>query len=173
MTRWTSFALAAAMALAASAAAAQTVILVRHGEKVDDSADAALSEAGLARAQALAQVVRQAGITQVFSTPLQRTRATVAPAAQAAGLPLRDLDLEGGVAVHAARTAATLRALAADDIALVAGHSNTIPDIVRALGVTDAADIADCEFDRLTLIELDEGAPRVIIARYGAPSGTC
>ena len=162
-----------ALALTSQAAAAQTVILVRHAEKVDASADPLLSEAGLARAQALAVVTAQAGLTHVYSTPLQRTRLTATPAAEAAGLTVETLDLSGGGAAHIARTAETLRGLDDDDVALVVGHSNTVPAIARALGVAEVADMSDCEYDRLIVIELKDGAARVVTGRYGAASGTC
>ena len=76
----------AALILVAQPVSAQTVILVRHAEKVDASADPLLSEPGVMRAQALAAVTAQADLTHVYSTPLQRTRLTAAPAAEAAGL---------------------------------------------------------------------------------------
>lgn len=163
----------AALVLMAQPVAAQTVILVRHAEKVDASADPALSEAGAARAQALAAVTAQAGLTHVYSTPLQRTRLTATPAAEAAGLTIETLDLSGGGAAHIARTAGILRGLDDDDVVLVVGHSNTVPAIARALGVAEVADMSDCEYDRLIVIELKEGAARAVTGRYGAPSEPC
>lgn len=163
----------AALVLMAQPVAAQTVILVRHAEKMDASADPALSEAGAARAQALAAVTAQAGLTHVYSTPLQRTRSTAAPAAEAAGLGIEALDLSGGGAAHIARAAGILRGLDDDDVVLVVGHSNTVPAIARALGVAEVADMSDCEYDRLIVIELKEGAARAVTGRYGAPSEPC
>ena len=167
------FAAVAALVMAAQPVAAQTIILVRHAEKVDASADPLLSEAGQVRAQALSAVTAEAGLTHAYSTPLQRTRLTATPAAEAAGLTVQTLDLTGGGAAHIARTVETLRGLGADDVALVVGHSNTVPAIARALGVADVADMSDCEYDRLYVIELKEGAARAVTGRYGAPSGTC
>lgn len=163
-----------ALALLAPPVAAQTIILARHGEKADSSSDPLLNEAGQARAQALAAAVAQAGLTHVFSTPLQRTRDTAAPAAQAAGLQIETLSLDGGGAAHIARTAATLRALGPDDTALVVGHSNTIPEIARALGLADTAAMSDCEYDRLIVVRLNaQGAARAVASRYGAPTQPC
>ena len=163
----------AILALTAQPVLAQTVILVRHAEKVDASADPLLSEAGQARAQALAAVTAEAGLTHAYSTPLQRTRLTATPAAEAEGLTVQVLDLSGGGAAHIARTVETLRGLGADDVALVVGHSNTVPAIARALGVAGVADMSDCEYDRLYVIELKEGAARAVTGRYGAPSEAC
>jgi broad specificity phosphatase PhoE len=71
------FQFAAALSLiAAGAASAQTVILVRHAEKVDNSNDPALSGEGEARATALAVALSAADLTHIFVTPLQRTRLT-------------------------------------------------------------------------------------------------
>lgn len=173
----TLFAAAAALMLAGTLTVqpvlAQTVILVRHAEKVDASADPLLSEAGTTRAQALVAVTAQAGLTHVYSTPLQRTRLTATPSAEAAGLEVQTLSLEGGGAAHVARTAETLKELDDDAVVLVVGHSNTVPAIARALGVPDVADMSDCEYDRLIVIELKEGAARAVTGRYGAPTEPC
>ena len=167
-------AFATALTLLGQPAVAQTIILARHGEKVDASADPLLSEAGQARAQALAAAVVQARLTHVFSTPLQRTRGTAAPAAQAADLEIQTLSLDGGGAAHIARTASILRALGPDDTALVVGHSNTIPEIARALGLTDTAAMSDCEYDRLIVVRLKaDGAAQAVTGRYGAPTQPC
>jgi phosphohistidine phosphatase SixA len=157
----------------AGPAAAQTVILARHGEKADASADPLLSEAGVARSEALALAVARAGVTHVFSTPLQRTRLTGGPAAAAAGVDVRPVSLEGGGAAHIARMTETLKALGSDDVALVVGHSNTVPAIAEALGVAGVSAISDCEYDRLIVIDMDGGAVRAVTGRYGAPTAPC
>jgi broad specificity phosphatase PhoE len=58
--------------LTAGSSVAQTVILVRHAEKVDASADPVLSEAGQRRAFDLAVALGDADLTHVFTSPLQR-----------------------------------------------------------------------------------------------------
>ena len=68
-----------------SAAAPATIIVVRHAEKVDDSRDPALSEAGAKRAEALAEMLEHAGLDAVYASQYQRTRLTAMPAAEAAG----------------------------------------------------------------------------------------
>ena len=77
-----------AVLLLAEPAAAQetTVVLVRHAEKVDESADAALSAAGLARAAALGAALEHAGVRAIFVTQFQRTRGTAEPLATRLGL---------------------------------------------------------------------------------------
>ena len=71
------------LAGAVSSAQAETVlILIRHGEKVDESQDADLNDAGQARAHALAAMLKDAGIQAIYSTDYRRTLETVKPTAE-------------------------------------------------------------------------------------------
>lgn len=74
-------AVAACLGLAAAAPAAgqQAVLLVRHAEKVDESA-------GSARAQALARSLASTGIEAIFVTQYKRTGLTAEPLAARLGL---------------------------------------------------------------------------------------
>ena len=74
-----------------------TVIVVRHAEKIDDSRDPALSEAGVERAEALAEALAHAGLDAAYASQYQRTRLTAMPAAQAAGLSVRIAPIEGDI----------------------------------------------------------------------------
>ena len=50
---------------------------------------------------------------------------------------------------------------------LVVGHSNTVPDILKALGVVNVMPIADHEYDRLVLLQLTkDAAPSMQVLRY-------
>src|SRR5215203_1108674 len=111
-----------------------TVFLVRHAEKAAAPADdPALTEAGRARATALAAALRDAHLDAAFTTQLRRTQDTARPSADAAGLALRVVGVGRDAASHAAAVADSVRALASGSTALVVGHSNTIPAIVTAL----------------------------------------
>ncbi len=164
--------LAAALSLlTAGSAMAQTVVLVRHAEKVDASADPVLSEAGERRAAALAVALSGSDLTHVFTSPLQRTRLTARPAAEAHAITPEAISLEGGTEAHIRRVAERVRALPDDAVVLVVGHSNTVPLIAGALGETGPSEMADCEYDRLTVISVqDDGDSPAVIGRYGAPS---
>src|SRR5512145_2857737 len=78
---------AAAVAVGVHSAApseAQTVVVVvRHAEKVDESAGSDLTGAGKARAQALAAMLKDAGLEAIFSTDFRRTLETAKPTAEA------------------------------------------------------------------------------------------
>ena len=161
------------LGLAAAPVAAQTVILVRHGEKADEGRDPDLSQAGQARAEALAQGLGGAGLTHVLVTPLRRTYQTAGPSAAGAGLAPLAVGFDGGIEAHVARVAETARGFGPDAVVLVAGHSNTIPLIARALGAVDEAEMSDCEYDRLIVLDLGGETVRAVRARYGAPTEAC
>lgn len=166
--------LAAAMtALLAAPAVAQTVIVVRHAEKAEQSADPVLSDLGEARAAALAETLAGAGVTHVFVTPLQRTGLTAGPSAEAAGSAPIAVSLDGGAAAHVARLVGQVRQLSSEAVVLVVGHSNTVPDIARALGASEAATMEDCEYDRLTVLTLTPTGAHAVTGRYGAANPPC
>ena len=165
----------AAFVLAQAPAAAQarqpgttTVILVRHAEKAaEPAADPPLSAAGEARAKALVDVARDAGVTAVVTTQFLRTRATAQPLASALGITPEVVDARA--AQHAQQVARTVLGRHAGEVVLVAGHSNTIPAIIAALGAKQPPDICDSEYDGLYVVTVPpQGAAHVIRARYGA-----
>lgn len=165
--------LAAALSvLTATSALSQTVILVRHAEKADASADPVLSAAGQARATALAVALGDADLTHVFVSPLQRTRLTAELTAQAHAVTPEVFSFEGGTDAHIRGIAERILALPADAVVLVVGHSNTVPLIARALGYPEAADMPECEYDRMTMLHLMGDSAHGQVSRYGAPT-TC
>jgi len=114
----------------AVAARPVTVIVVRHAEKAaDDPRDPSLSVAGEARARALAGLLAAAGVTHLFASEFRRTQATLGPLADAIGK--RPVIIP---AVEQARLVAEISALPAGSVVVVAGHSNTVPALVSALG---------------------------------------
>ena len=80
------------------------------------------------------------------------------------------MSLDGGGAAHVAATVARIRALPVDATVLVVGHSNTVPLIARALGYAEAADMPECEYDRMTRLTLEGGSVMAVVSRYGAPT---
>lgn len=163
---------AALSALTAGSALAQTVVIVRHAEKADASADPVLSDAGQARARALADHLNDARPSMILTSPLQRTRLTAAPTAQHHSVAAEAVPLDGGAGAHIAAVVAKVRSLPQDATVLIVGHSNTVPAIARALGYAEAADMPECEYDRLTTLHLMGDAAHGMVSRYGAPS-TC
>jgi hypothetical protein len=62
-----------------------TIIVVRHAER-EPGADPPLNDEGLARRDALAAALREAGVTTIYATDLLRNRQTVEPLAAELGL---------------------------------------------------------------------------------------
>jgi len=156
--------------LTATTAMAQTVYIVRHAEKADQSADAGLSEAGQARAAVLSQSLSDAHPGLILVTPLQRTRLTAQPTADYHSVTAEAVPFDGGAEAHIAAIVARVRAQPADGTVLIVGHSNTVPLIARALGYAEAADMPECEYDRMTMLHLMGDAAHGMVSRYGAPT---
>lgn len=157
----------------APATATTTVIVVRHAEKAtDDPRDPSLSLVGEARAQALAAALRDAGVAAIYSTELKRTWLTADPLARSAGLTVEKRPMAGGdVPAYARELAKEVLARHAGRTVLIVGHSNTVPEIVKALSGDPVAAIDDSEYDNLFLVTAAApGEGSVIRARYGASS---
>lgn len=166
----TGLALVAALACGVGVASAQTVYIVRHAEKASDTErDPVLSEAGMARAAAVASLFEEGAPDLVVVSPLQRTRLTAGPTITASGAFVAVSPLDGGVEDHVATIRLGVLALPEDTVVLISGHSNTVPLIARALGY-DTPDMPECEYDRLIRIELRNGQVSGETLSYGAPS---
>ena len=147
---------------------ATVVIVVRHAERAPGSGDPPISEAGQARARALAEIGKGAGVSAVVTTQFQRTRQTAQPLVEALGITPVVVNTQSDMAKHAADIAAAVRQFAGKTV-LVVGHSNTVPAIVAALGGPKYADLCEPEYDNLFTLVLDaEGGARAVRTRFGA-----
>lgn len=158
----------------ADGAAPTTVIVVRHAEKATGQGDdPQLSDAGMARARALARALTDAGVTGVIVTNYVRTAETAAPTARAAGVTpevVRVPTDRDWLQSHLAEISAAVRGHEGG-VVLIVGHSNTVSEIVAALGAERPRDICDSEYDRLEIVNLlPNGHVRRIQSRYGAPT---
>ena len=148
-------------------APATVVLVVRHAERAPGSGDVPLSDAGQARAQALAEVGKIAGVSAIVTTQFQRTRQTAAPLATALGLTPSAITTQSDVAKHAAEVAAAAKQHAGKTV-LVVGHSNTVPAIVAALGGPTFKDFCEPEYDNLITVIIDaEGGVRTVRTKFG------
>lgn len=136
------------------------VYLVRHAEKADTTRDPALSEEGTARATELARVLADAGITHIWSTDLKRTRLTAEPIAQKSGVRVMPYD-------PSKLDQLAIRLKTTPGRHLVVGHSNTTPELVKALGGEPGSPIPDSEYDRLYILLLAPEAPATVLLRFG------
>jgi broad specificity phosphatase PhoE len=154
------------------AAQPSMVVLVRHGEKATvGGSDPSLSEAGVARAQALAGALTMLTPNAIVVSSLKRTGETAAVVVSKTGVVPTVIPIDGGGAAHVAAVAAAVRA--ARGIVLVVGHSNTVPAIVTALGGPSLPDLCDASYATLFVLTPGQAgaAAQVVRAQYGAPDG--
>ena len=143
---------------------AVVVYLVRHAEKADDGTnDPPLAIAGQIRVQTLRALLADVELTHVHSTDWKRTRDTARPFAEKARLEL---------AIYDPRELETLadRIKATPGHHLVAGHSNTTPQLAAALGGDPLSPIDELEYDRLYILVIQPGGTTVTtVLRFGEP----
>jgi phosphohistidine phosphatase SixA len=140
------------------ALAQKAIVVVRHAEKVDESADPALSAAGIARAEALARALKRMDIKAVYVTQYQRTRLTADPVLKARGLT--------PIEIHADKTpelAERMKKEFPNDVVLTVGHSNSVPRLLKILGVTESIEIAHDEYDNLFIVVPAAAGPPALI----------
>jgi len=136
-----------------STANATTVIVIRHAEQeLNGESDPPLSEAGRARAEALAQLLGERGeggtLDVIVTSTALRSRATAAPLARRLGLT--------PIAVPAGDQSEYVRRALRDHDGgriLVVGHVDTIPKIVAALrGSGDPTPVTVSDYGTIFLI---------------------
>ena len=144
---------------AAAANAAPIIFIVRHAEKVSSGGkDPELSVQGQKRADALANILKDSQVTSVFVTEFRRTQETATPIAKAAHvtptvIPANDI----------AALVEKLRTLNGN--ALVVGHGNTIPDLLKALGIATPVSIPEDDYTEIFAVVLGD-APQLLRLHY-------
>ena len=142
-----------------------TVILVRHAEKVIDpnNSDPDLSPAGQARAQEIVRIFSDAGINAIYATQYKRTQQTVKPLADKLGLPVNQVNSKS-----TADLLAQIRSQNSGQVVFIAGHNNTVPEIIAALGGPTFPTIPETEFDNLYIVTVYRtGKAKVVKLKYG------
>lgn len=156
------FCLAALIFAGNALAESPIVFLVRHAERAAISgrvpSDTGLSREGKARAESLATALKDAKIAAIYTTEYKRTRETAAPVAQSSGIRPEVV------------SAGDLRPLIAKikgarGNVLVVGHSNTLPQIINALGAFDRVAVAESDYDNLFLV-VRASEPELIHLHY-------
>ena len=159
-----------AFALPSALLAQKAVFVVRHAEKASEANEASvpLSAAGTARARKLAAMLKDAGITAIYSTDTVRTKTTGEPLAAARKLPIRTYDfatVDGKP--NLSLLAEKLRREHSQDVVLVVGHSNTIAPLLVALGCRESVSIAGDEYDNLfVVVPQGSGTPLLLRLRF-------
>jgi len=148
-----------------------TVIVVRHAEKniEPNNPDPDLSPAGQVRAQELVRMFSAAGVNAIYATQFKRTQQSVKPLADRLGLPVNVID--------AKKTQDLVNQIVTNhrgQTIVVAGHNNTVPEIVKALGGGNFPVIPENEFDNMFIVTIYRfGHAKVVKIKYGnaSPAG--
>ncbi len=143
--------------------AQRAIFLVRHAEKMDESSDPPLSKAGQARAQALARLLRDTGITAIYTSEFQRNVQTAKP--------LADLLKIKPVVIPSQDLENLLKRVGkdqSDGVVLIVGHTDTVPRLLRLFGHPDSITIASGEYDNLFVLFPRKG-DRPILLRLRFP----
>lgn len=138
------------------------VFLVRHAERAAVSghvpSDTGLSETGRARAGGLALALKDAQITAIYTSEYKRTKETAAPLAQSLGMQPEVIQADDFRSLIPKLNAARGNVL-------VVGHSNTLPQIINALGISARVAVAESDYDNLFLV-VREQPPQLIRLHY-------
>jgi broad specificity phosphatase PhoE len=149
-------------------AAPGLVILVRHAEKqTTPGNDPSLDGDGIRRAEELSKVVaafsKTCGeIRAIYASDAKRTQETVQPLSKATGVRV--------TVVKATDTDVLAKMILAQQggIVVVAGHSNTVPLLIQALGGPPGLIINENQFDRLFVLTFTPSAhAELLVLRYG------
>ena len=147
-----------------------TVYVVRHAEKNTadpKNRDPSLTKAGKERAVELASVLRSVKLTAIYTSDYKRTRETAIPAAKRAGLeptvPSPD---------YTRRLVQHLKDDHKDGHVLVVAHSNTMPAILKGLGIKKKLGLLIEGYDNLFIIQIaKDGKATLLHLHYGKRSG--
>ena len=140
------------------------VYVLRHVEKAaEPKEDPGLTEAGRARALALARTLGQAGVEAIFVTNTVRSKESAAPLADSLGLVpvVYGADDPYGGAQHVIESRAR--------VAVIFGHSDTVAPIIEGLGVQPMPDLGGIAYDDLFVVAIAaDGKASVSRQKYGA-----
>jgi broad specificity phosphatase PhoE len=144
-----------------------TLILVRHAEKKivpPENKDPDLSPAGMARAEELLRMFGDSGIGAIYATQYKRTQQTVKPLADKLNIPVTQID-----AKKTADLVKQIRAQNPGQVIFIAGHNNTVPEIIAAMGGPQLPIIPETEYDNLYILTVySDGPAKLIKMKYGS-----
>jgi len=153
-----------------------TVFLIRHAERQDEPRqDPPLTDAGVARSQALARLLSNAGVKAIFTSQFTRTKQTGEPLATKLGLTVTPFTLKLNpsnprqIAEESTAEVTNKILERSGQSVLVVGHSNSIPDVIKMLGGDIVPTIDERKFDDLFIVTVyAKGKAKVVQLKYGA-----
>jgi broad specificity phosphatase PhoE len=174
------------------------ILLVRHAEKLNNTENSPLSSSGQTRAEILVGMAKNAGVGAIYTTAYCRAIQTAQPLALHLQLPIRVIRTNSDPQSSDCATAAGLvidEVTVADvqteivkvvrnqntaSTILIVGHSNTVPQFIKALGLPSpcperfptgtngSCNIPESQFDNLFIITFPQlfGSPNLVSAKY-------
>ena len=140
------------------------IYLTRHAEKGlrgPDDEDPPLSAKGRARAKALTEHLKDAEIAAIYVTQHRRTQETAAELAR-----LRSLSPHVVPAGSTQELVDHLLRHHRGERVLVVGHSNTVPEIIAALGVATPVVMDERDYGDLFVVTRPEGGTARVVREH-------
>jgi broad specificity phosphatase PhoE len=154
----------------AVASAQQSIIIVRHAEREPGEGDVNLSEAGRQRAERLAVMLKDAGITHIFVSDRRRTLQTAQPLASLRNLspsriaiPSQGRRKIGPSELQVRATLLAMSRLPRTAVVLIVGHGDTVPLFLTRLGYAPRINIPDAEYDNLFVVTPRATRPPAVV----------
>ena len=141
------------------------VYLIRHAEKniIPGEDDPDLTSEGFQRAEALALAMSDIASGAIYSSQYKRTRQTIAPLTKAWSLE--------AVIIPADDPEKQIDVLFNDhcgENVVIAGHSNTLPDLIKLLAIPEKITIEDDQYGDLFIIRWQDGIPTLTVEHVGS-----
>jgi broad specificity phosphatase PhoE len=151
----------------ASVSSSETMcIVIRHAEKENAGSDPNLSSEGKLRAEELKNLLKEVDVNTIYTTAFKRTRQTAVPLADDKGITITEYDAYQPVKKFAENVLLSNRG----KIVVIVGHSDTVPEIVKALSnnTSTHVSISDSQYDNLFIVNNSgTGTASVIHKKYG------
>lgn len=120
-----------------------TIVFVRHADR--DGDNDALTQPGIDRADELVHVAEKTGATAIYHSGANRTRLTVNPLANALGITMNEIS-------DSQMTINDIYSNYRGETVIVAGHSNTVPQMIELAGGPAMPNISGDEYDNLFVL---------------------
>lgn len=121
--------------------------VIRHADRTNEPPeDPLLSEAGVARAEALARTLGGGGLTGIFVSNTRRSHDTVGPLVNEIGLVPHEYSADDPYG--AAKAALEF----GGPVALIVGHGDTVARIIEGLGVSPLPELGYVQYDDLFVV---------------------
>jgi phosphohistidine phosphatase SixA len=130
-----------------------TIILVRHAEKDTMKTDPPLSATGWNRARLYARMFKDSGVRSTHSTQFRRTITTMQPLDSLLSITNEVIPVDrDSIEQHSVFVAKHFLSDHNGETVIMAGHSNVIPSIIKALGIETEVTIDESDYTNAFIV---------------------